>query len=152
GFRAVAPDMRGYGRSTIYDTHDAYAQEKVVGDMLGLLASLGREKALWVGHDWGSPTVWNIASHHPEKVRALVSLCIPYRTVERGAVDMLPLVDRDIYPIDRFPYGQWEYQRFYHERFERAAAVLGANPRNTVKALFRRGNPDALGKPTGHSN
>ena len=40
GFRAVAPDMRGYGRSSVYDQHDQYAQELIVGDMIGLLDAL----------------------------------------------------------------------------------------------------------------
>src|SRR3954453_97700 len=61
GFRAVAPDMRGYGRSSVYEPHDAYAQEPIVADMVGLLAALGQRRAVWVGHDWGSPVVWNVA-------------------------------------------------------------------------------------------
>src|SRR5438132_12094938 len=67
GFRAIAPDMRGYGRSTVYTRHEDYAIEHAVSDMLGLLQSLGRGQALWVGHDWGSPVVWALASHHPER-------------------------------------------------------------------------------------
>src|SRR5262245_25047782 len=55
GFRAVAPDMRGYGRSSVYSRHDDYAQQKVVADMIALIDHLGRERAVWVGHDWGSP-------------------------------------------------------------------------------------------------
>ena len=54
GFRAIAPDMRGCGRSSIYDRHSDYAQEYIVRDMLDLLDSLGRDRAVWVGHDWGS--------------------------------------------------------------------------------------------------
>src|ERR1700741_3432559 len=66
GFRAVAPDMRGYGRSSIYARHEDYALEAIVADMLELLDALGAKKAIWVGHDWGSPVVWSIAQHHPE--------------------------------------------------------------------------------------
>jgi pimeloyl-ACP methyl ester carboxylesterase len=55
GFRAVAPDMRGYGRSTVHPNHADYAVEAAVQDMLELLAALGREQAVWVGHDWGAP-------------------------------------------------------------------------------------------------
>jgi len=51
GFRAVAPDMRGYGQSSIYTRHEDYALEHTVDDMLELLRSLGRDKAIWVGHD-----------------------------------------------------------------------------------------------------
>ena len=61
GFRAIAPDMRGYGRSGVYSRHEDYAQEHIVRDILELLQSLGREKAVWVGHDWGSPVAWNLA-------------------------------------------------------------------------------------------
>ena len=57
GFRCIAPDMRGYGRSSTYARHEDFAQELIVADMLELLASLGRERAVWVGHDWGSPVV-----------------------------------------------------------------------------------------------
>ncbi len=143
GFRAVAPDMRGYGRSSVYDSHDAYAQERVVADMLGLLAHLGADKAVWVGHDWGAPTVWNIASHHPETCHAVANLCVPYL----GLDNMLELIDREIYPADQFPAGQWEYQAYYLENFDRAVEVLGANSYNSVKAMFRRGDPDGKGKP-----
>src|SRR5471032_1497833 len=53
GFRCIAPDMRGYGRSSNYPRHEDFAQEHIVTDMLELLASLGRDKAVWIGHDWG---------------------------------------------------------------------------------------------------
>ncbi|MCK9992948.1 MAG: hypothetical protein Dbin4_01468 [Alphaproteobacteria bacterium] len=58
GFRAIAPDMRGYGRSSTYTRHEDYALEHIVTDMIELLDSLGVKKAIWVGHDWGSPVVW----------------------------------------------------------------------------------------------
>src|ERR1700752_5277765 len=46
GFRAIAPDMRGYGRSSVYQRHEDYALEHAVRDMLELLHALGREKAV----------------------------------------------------------------------------------------------------------
>ena len=55
GFLAIAPDMRGYGRSSVYQRHEDYALEQTVIDMIELLNALGRERAVWVGHDWGSP-------------------------------------------------------------------------------------------------
>ena len=117
--------------------------------MIGLLDALGRERAIWVGHDWGSPVVWNIASHHPDRCHAVANLCVPYRTLERGLETVTGLVDRDVYPADEFPAGQWEYQHFYLENFEQARRELEANPYNTVKLLFRKGDPRGQGKPSG---
>lgn len=151
GFRAIAPDMRGYGRSSCYDSHADYAQREIVRDMIELADALRIDKAIWVGHDWGSPVVWNIASHHPDKCLAVASLCVPYYTLERGLEAMLPLVDRDLYPEAEFPAGQWEYMRFYEENFAKACATFDANVENTVQALFRTGNPAGRGKPSGGS-
>lgn len=148
GFRAVAPDMRGYGRSTIHDRHEDYAQEKIVADMTGFLAALGRERAIWIGHDWGSPVVWNIASHHPELCQAVASLCVPYRSVELGLDHLIDLVDRSLYPEAEFPAGQWEYMRFYEENFATAQAEMETDVAATLRGLFRAGNPKAVGKPS----
>lgn len=146
GFRAVAPDMRGYGRSSVYDTHAAYGLEQIVADMLELLDGLGRERAVWVGHDWGSPVVWSLARHHPERCVGVASLCIPYG-LEAGLEHVLALADRELYPEDKFPYAQWEYMRFYEENFDKACRTFDANPYNVVKALFRKGDPAGKGKP-----
>ncbi len=148
GFRAIAPDMRGYGRSTVYKRHEDYALEHVVDDMLELLHALGREKAVWVGHDWGSPVVWSMASHHPDKCLAVANLCVPYFPNGSAPQTFLPLVDRSTYPEAQFPAGQWEYQLFYEENFDRARKVFEADVSNTVKALFRKGRPDGKGKPS----
>jgi pimeloyl-ACP methyl ester carboxylesterase len=146
GFRCIAPDMRGYGRSSTYTRHGDFAQEEIVADMLELLASLGREKAVWIGHDWGSPVVWNMAAHHPEKTVGVASLCVPY--IKGFTLDeRLPLIDRTIYPEAEYPVGQWDYQYFYAENFEKAHKAFEADIRRVVKTLFRKGNPDGVGKP-----
>ncbi len=147
GFRCVAPDMRGYGRSSTYTTHEAFAQEEIVADMLELLASLGRDKSVWIGHDWGSPVVWNIAAHHPEKTVGVASLCVPYLSTGFTLESVVPLVDRAVYPEAKFPAGQWDYQFFYEAHFDKACAAFDANPRNMVKAMFRKGDPTRVGKP-----
>lgn len=148
GFHALAPDLRGFGRSTVYPQHADYTQRLIVDDMLQFLAGLGHETAVWIGHDWGSPVVWNIASHHPQQCRAAANLCVPYHTLEYGMDACLPLVDRKVYPEDEFPLGQWEYQGYYEEQFTRATHIMDANPFNVVKALFRKGNPTGVGKPS----
>lgn len=147
GFRAIAPDMRGYGRSSIHPRHEDYALEPAVADMLALLDALGRDRAVWVGHDWGAPVVWSLASHHPERCAAVAGLCVPHLPHGFAPATVVPLVDRGVYPADQFPAGQWEYQLFYEENFDAARAALEADAGATVRALFRRGSPDAVGKP-----
>lgn len=147
GFRCIAPDMRGYGRSSTYRRHEDFTQELIVADMLELLASLGRDRAVWIGHDWGSPVVWNIAAHHPEKSIGIASLCLPYFAAGFTLENLVPLVDRSVYPETEYPAGQWDYQFFYEESFDKACKGFEANIRNVVKALFRKGDPNAVGKP-----
>ena len=147
GFRVIAPDMRGYGQSSNYDKHEAFAQSEVVADMIELLDSLGREQAIWIGHDWGCATVWSLARLHPKLCVAVANLCVPGFALEEGLESVRKLVDRKLYPEAEYPYGQWEYVKFYEERFERATSVFDANPYNTAKLLFRKGNPDGAGQP-----
>jgi pimeloyl-ACP methyl ester carboxylesterase len=147
GFRVVAPDMRGYGGSTVHESTEAYAQEQLVADMLELLDHLGRETAVWIGHDWGSPTVWGLAAHHPERCVAVASLCIPYRTIELGIEESLKYVNREIYPEDTYPNAQFDYMAFYEKNPERVTEVFDAEPANSVRVLFRSGNPANHGKP-----
>lgn len=147
GFRSIAPDMRGYGRSGVYARHEDYALQHSVADMLELLAALGREKAVWVGHDWGSPVVWSIGSHHPERCLGLVNLCVPYLPGGFTPAGTVPLVNRQVYPEATFPAGQWDYQLFYEENFAKAVADFEASVPDTVKALFRKGSQGGKGHP-----
>lgn len=147
GFRCIAPDMRGYGRSSTYTRHEDFTLEQIVQDMVELLASLGRDKAVWIGHDWGSPVVWSMASHHPDKTIAVASLCVPY--IKGFTLDeRIPLIDRKLYPEAEYPVGQWDYQLFYAENFEKAHTDFEKDVRRVVKTLFRKGNPDSVGKPS----
>src|SRR5215470_5746963 len=148
GLRAIAPDMRGYGRSSVYQRHEDYRLEVIVEDMLELLQSLGAEQAVWVGHDWGSPVVWSLASHHPRHCFAVANLCVPYLPAGFCPENFIPLVDRAIYPVSDYPAGQWEYQLFYEENFEKARTAFEADVSATVRALFRKGNPQIKGKPS----
>lgn len=147
GWLAVAPDMRGYGNSSVPTRHEDYAIEHSVADMLELLESLGRDSAVWVGHDWGSPVVWGLASHHPERCRAVANLCVPYFPTGFTLDTITPLIDRKLYPADRFPAGQWEYFLHYREQFRQAQDCFEADIPATVKALFWRGQPGNHDKP-----
>ena len=65
GFHAVAPDMRGYGRSDRPEAIDQYTLLHIVGDMVGVLDALGAEQAVIAGHDAGAPVAWNAACCAP---------------------------------------------------------------------------------------
>ena len=148
GYRCVAPDMRGYGRSSAPPAREDYALEHIVADMVELLHALGAERAIWVGHDWGSPVVWSLAGHHPELCRAGVNLCVPYFAKGFAPATLVPLVDRNVYPEAKYPAGQWDYQLFYERDFEGARAAFEANLPATFKALFRSGSANEKGRPS----
>jgi hypothetical protein len=61
--------------------------------------------------------VWAIASHHPDRCHGVANLCVPYLPKGVASENYLPFVDRAVYPEDKFPAGQWEYQLFYQENF-----------------------------------
>jgi pimeloyl-ACP methyl ester carboxylesterase len=79
GFRAIAPDMRGYGGSSKPDGVEAYDLAKLVGDVIGLLDELEVDRAHLVGHDWGSVVAMTTAIEHPDRVTTLTNLNVPYR-------------------------------------------------------------------------
>jgi pimeloyl-ACP methyl ester carboxylesterase len=84
GYRAVAPDLRGFGRSSCPKEIEAYTQLNLVGDMVGLVAALGESRAVIVGHDWGAPVAWNSALLRPDVFHAVAGLSVPYSPRNRG--------------------------------------------------------------------
>ncbi len=112
------------------------------------LVHLGRDRAIWVGHDWGSSVVWGLASHHLERCVAVASLCVPYIPNGFCTANLISLVNRNTYPESTYPAGQWEYCLFYQEHFDRARAAFEADVGNTICALFRKGDPAGRGKPS----
>jgi pimeloyl-ACP methyl ester carboxylesterase len=74
GFRVVAPDLRGYNRSSGPEDFTAYTADTLAGDVRGLIRALGAESAMVVGHDWGGSVAWTLAMNHPEVVDRLVIL------------------------------------------------------------------------------
>src|SRR3984885_5075413 len=78
GYRAVAPDLRGYGDSDRPHAIEAYDQVELAADIAGLIRALGESQAVVVGHDWGAPVAWHSALLHPELVRAVVGMSVPY--------------------------------------------------------------------------
>ncbi len=78
GYRAVAVDVRGYGRSSKPTAVAEYRMLKMVGDMVGLVEALGCGTAVIVGHDWGAPIAWTSALLRPDLFPAVAGLSVPY--------------------------------------------------------------------------
>lgn len=74
GYRAVAPDLRGYGET---DLRGPYDVGTLVRDVTGLIRALGRDRAVVVGHDWGGAVAWETAARAPERVERLVAINCP---------------------------------------------------------------------------
>jgi len=78
GFRAIAPDQRGYGETDVPAATDSYSLCHLTGDVVGLLYDLGQASAIIVGHDWGSPVAWTSALLRPDLFRGVALLSVPY--------------------------------------------------------------------------
>jgi pimeloyl-ACP methyl ester carboxylesterase len=79
GFRAVAPDMRGFGRTDAPASKDDYTILHTVGDIVGLVSALGESKAIVIGHDWGAPVAWTAAMMRPDVFPAVAAMSVPHR-------------------------------------------------------------------------
>lgn len=86
GYRAIAPDMRGYGRSSAPADANSYTPLHTIGDLVGLLETLNIASAVIVGHDWGATHAWNAALMRPDRFKAVFCLSVPY--VPRGEVSV----------------------------------------------------------------
>lgn len=78
GFRALAPDQRGYGASTRPEPVEEYDIFHLTDDLAGLLDDAGIDRAVFVGHDWGGFVVWQMALLHPDRVVGVVGVNTPY--------------------------------------------------------------------------
>ena len=141
GFHAVAPDMRGYGRSERPEAIEQYTLLHLVGDMLAVLDALGAEQAVIAGHDWGAPVAWHAALLRPDRFRGVIGLSVPYRP--RTAV-----VPTSVMP-------QRDDALFYQLYFQKpgvAEAELERDPRETIVKLLYSGSGDVPRRSTGSAN
>ncbi len=134
GYRAVAPDQRGYGRSSRPVAVEDYDIVHLGGDILGLLDVLGEERAVVVGHDWGAIVAWYLAQAAPERLHGMAALSIPFSP-----------------PTSRPPTQMWKEQFqdqfFYILHFQTpgvADAQLDADPAASLLFIFRRVSADVF--------
>ena len=129
GFTACAVDVRGYGGSDKPQPVEAYAMERIVGDLIGLCKALSPDApAVLVGHDWGAPIVWNSALTHPEHFRAVAGMSVPF-----SGVPQRPFTE--VFREHFTNQGRFFYQEYFQEPGV-AEAEAEADPRDFVQRMM----------------
>lgn len=99
GYRAVAPDQRGYSARARPAAVEEYRVDHLVGDALGIADALGAERFHVVGHDWGGAVAWQVAGRHPDRLRTLTSLSTPHPAAFRRSIQAGEQRDRSSYML-----------------------------------------------------
>jgi pimeloyl-ACP methyl ester carboxylesterase len=136
GFRAIVPDLRGYGESDKPHEIEAYDIHHLVADLVGLLDALGIDKTVIAGHDWGGIIIWQFALMHPERVERVIALNTPF--IPRGPIS----------PIEGFkaaPDGRFNYILHFQEEGV-AEREMEADLEGTLRRVMRStaGNAEVI--------
>ena len=126
GYHVVAPDQRGYGQSSKPDAIDEYDIVHLTDDLLGLLDDLGHEKAVFIGHDWGSMVVWGMSLLHPDRVAGVMGMSVPF----------IPRGERPPTESMRFLFGDAFFYMLYFQEPGVADANLAADPERTMRGML----------------
>jgi len=132
GFRAIAPDQRGYGGTDRPAAVESYDIQHLTGDLVGLLDALGIERAVFAGHDWGGLVVWMMPLLHPSRTAGVIGVNTPY----------LPRLFAPPLSVFRQAFGD----NFYICHFQQpgvADAALARDVRKVFTQLMRRAVPIA---------
>jgi pimeloyl-ACP methyl ester carboxylesterase len=126
GYHVLAPDQRGYGRSDRPDAIEDYDIHHLTGDLIGLLDDIGADRAVFVGHDWGSMVVGQMALLHPERMAGVVATSVPL--LPRGAMPPVQML--------RQIFGDSFFYILYFQEPGVADADLGADPAETMTRML----------------
>lgn len=132
GFKVAAMDVRGYGGSSKPHPIAAYTMRNLASDVAAVIDALGGGSAILFGHDWGAPIVWNTSLLHPEKVRAVAGLSVPYRP--RGQISFLKLAEQ-IYA------GKFFYQLYFQQEGV-AEAEFERDVRDSLRRIYYAASGD----------
>ncbi|KAJ9187804.1 hypothetical protein P3X46_003221 [Hevea brasiliensis] len=104
GYRCIAPDLRGYGDTDAPQSVNQYTVLHIVGDLVGLLDSLGIQQVFLVGHDWGAFIAWYFCIFRPDRIKALVNTSVAFmpRNPQVKPLDGLRSMFGDDYYICQF--------------------------------------------------
>lgn len=133
GFRAIAPDQRGYGGSDRPERTDAYDMHHLCGDLVGLLDVLGLERAVFAGHDWGGFVAWAMPVLHPERCAGVIGVNTPY--LPRPPLPPTQVLRALVGGADEKLYILW------FQAPGVAEGVLDRHTRRVFDFLMRRGRP-----------
>ena len=133
GYRAVAIDVRGYGRSSAPTPIEAYRMMAHVSDNVALVGALGEEQAVIVGHDWGAPIAWNSALLRPDVFRGVAGLSVPFSPAG-------PTRPSDAF---RMMGGDEEFYILYFQQLGRAEAELEEDVRRWLLGFYFSASGDA---------
>ena len=125
GYRALAPDLRGYGGSSHPDEVSAYGSDQLTGDLCGLLDHYGYEKAAFAGHDWGAMVVWEMGRLHPERVASICNMSVPYTNASGKPTEIFEAIFA----------GKFFYMLYFQE-VGPAEAEFDSDPRRFVRSLL----------------
>lgn len=128
GYRAVAMDMRGYGRSSRPVPADEYAFDRTSADVLAVLDHFGEESAVLFGHDFGANLAWHMGIHHPERIRGIAPLCVPYDMELAGGSDILPSE----------LFAAVAERHFFHMHYYQAVGVAESHDLGQEREFLRR--------------
>lgn len=128
GYRAIAPDLRGYGDTDAPPSATCYTAFHIVGDLLALLNILGLDKVFLVGHDWGSIIAWYFCLFRPDRIKALVNMSCVYHYFDPKNPSKMPLEEMretfgDDYYVCRFQAAEEVEEEF--ASLDMAALVKG---------------------------
>lgn len=134
GFCAVAPNLRGVGKTPGPEAVDAYTLMHLVGDMVGLVHALGRETAIIVGNDWGASLAWQAALVRPDIFTAVAALGVPM-------MGQAPVPPTKLFP--RTPEAL--FYTLYFQEPGRAEAELSQDIEVTLRKILFNASADARG-------
>ncbi|MEX2482808.1 MAG: alpha/beta hydrolase [Gammaproteobacteria bacterium] len=124
GFRAVAIDQRGYGRSSKFWQPDAYRIGRLVDDVVGVVKALQAGPAVVVGHDWGAPVAWTAAWCHPDAFRGVLGMSVPFSGRQLIALPGNPFGEHALAPNEFHAELAGPGQDFYQTYFGALGPVI----------------------------
>jgi pimeloyl-ACP methyl ester carboxylesterase len=100
GYRVIAPDLKGFGRSDAPKDPAHYDAAHMTGDFAAMLDALEIGSAVFCGHDWGGALIWSMGQLRPERVTALIGVCTPLRP--RPPAPPLSIIEKRFTPKHYF--------------------------------------------------